>query len=194
MSQYTFTFKKDDIFVEFTTTDKEIVEQQFQIWVADADDYARGHNQGKGKTVRSEELGVRSDFVASQRNLTNQSSDNSTQKTPNSSLLTPNYYILDYKTGKIPPNAEQDFQTIVYLLCVDKFLKRKNGYNSLKFVYLGLKENKQKEILLTPDLKQQYEEKIIQTCKQIDLAVYSNVFSQNKERCVNCEYNKFCEN
>ena len=43
------------------------------------------------KKVSSEELVVSSDFVASQRNLTNQSSDNSTQKTPNSSLLTPNY-------------------------------------------------------------------------------------------------------
>jgi hypothetical protein len=60
MSQYTFTFKKDDIFVEFTTTDKEIVEQQFQIWVADADDYARGHNQGKGKREKGkEEIGNR---------------------------------------------------------------------------------------------------------------------------------------
>ncbi len=41
MSRYTFTFKKDDIFVEFTTEDKDVVERQFQIWVADADDYAR---------------------------------------------------------------------------------------------------------------------------------------------------------
>lgn len=39
MPRYTFTFKKDDIFVEFTTEDKEIVERQFQIWVASADDY-----------------------------------------------------------------------------------------------------------------------------------------------------------
>lgn len=41
MSKYTFTFKKDDIYVEFVTTDKEIVERQFQIWVSDADDYAK---------------------------------------------------------------------------------------------------------------------------------------------------------
>lgn len=41
MPNYTFTFKKDNIFVEFKTTDKEIVERQFQIWVADADDYAK---------------------------------------------------------------------------------------------------------------------------------------------------------
>jgi len=41
MSNYTFTFKKDDISVEFTTTDKYTVEKQFQIWVADADNYAK---------------------------------------------------------------------------------------------------------------------------------------------------------
>ncbi len=63
------------------------------------------------------------------------------------------YFILDYKTGQIPQNAEQDFQTIVYLLAADRFLKRKDGYNSLKFIYLGLKENKEKEITLTPELK-----------------------------------------
>jgi len=43
MSKYTFTFKKDNIFVEFTTADRDVVERQFQIWVADADEYARMH-------------------------------------------------------------------------------------------------------------------------------------------------------
>jgi CRISPR/Cas system-associated exonuclease Cas4 (RecB family) len=102
------------------------------------------------------------------------------------------YFILDYKTGNLPQNAEQDFQTIVYLLSTDKFLIKKGGYNSLKFIYLGLKEDKQKEILLTPSLKKQYEEKIVETCKKIDLAVFSGVFSQSKERCKNCEFNKLC--
>lgn len=45
MSKYTFTFKKDDIFVEFTTTDKDTVERQFKIWVADADAHARKAKQ-----------------------------------------------------------------------------------------------------------------------------------------------------
>lgn len=102
------------------------------------------------------------------------------------------YYILDYKTGYLPKNAEQDFQTIVYLLAADKFLNKKGGYNSLKFVYLGLKESKEKEIILTPELKKQYEEKLIETCKKIDLTVFSEVFSQNKERCQNCEFSKLC--
>lgn len=103
------------------------------------------------------------------------------------------YFILDYKTGKIPANAEQDFQTIVYLLAADKFLAQKGGYNSLKFVYLGLKENKEKEIILTPELKKQYEEKIIETCKNIDSTVSSGNFACKKERCQRCEYTKFCE-
>lgn len=40
MPNYTFTFKKDDIFVEFCTTDKEIIERQFQLWVTSASVYA----------------------------------------------------------------------------------------------------------------------------------------------------------
>jgi hypothetical protein len=39
MSKYTFTFKKDDIFVEFTTEDRDVIERQFQIWVTAADNY-----------------------------------------------------------------------------------------------------------------------------------------------------------
>ncbi len=103
-----------------------------------------------------------------------------------------NFIILDYKTGNIPQNAEQDFQTIIYLLCTDKFLTKKNGYNSLKFAYLGLKNNINKEILLTENLKKQSEEKVIKTCKKIDFAVNSGVFEKNKENCEVCEYNNFC--
>lgn len=55
MPRYTFTFKKDDIFVEFTTEDMEVVERQFQIWVADADDYAR-HNKTKPRAEKTEEF------------------------------------------------------------------------------------------------------------------------------------------
>ena len=55
MSKYTFTFKKDNIFVEFTTEDRDVVERQFQIWVADADEYARSHksNAQKEKTINT---------------------------------------------------------------------------------------------------------------------------------------------
>lgn len=103
-----------------------------------------------------------------------------------------NFYILDYKTGNIPQNAEYDFQTIVYLLCADKLLKAKGGYDSLKFLYLGLKNNNEKEIVLTEDLKKEYEEKIIKTCKKIEFSINSNVFEKNKD-CSNCEYFKLCK-
>jgi len=104
-----------------------------------------------------------------------------------------NYFILDYKTGKIPLNAEQDFQTIVYLLAVEKFLKSKKiPCISLQFVYLGLKENVEKSVLLNEELKKQYEEKIVSICKKIDLAINSYVFSKNKDGCKNCEYNNIC--
>lgn len=103
-----------------------------------------------------------------------------------------NYFILDYKTGNIPKNAEQDFQTITYLLCADKLLKaKKSGYDSLKFVYIGLKNGEEKEISLTAELKNQYEEKISTTCKNIDFAINSGVFKPCED-CKNCEYHKLC--
>lgn len=107
------------------------------------------------------------------------------------------FVILDYKTGNIPQNAQWDFQTIVYLLCADKFLNRNNSsqksaYNSLKFVYLGLKKDIEKEILLTEDLKKQYEDKIVSTCKNLDFAVNTNIFLKNTDCCKNCEYCKIC--
>ena len=43
------------------------------------------------------------------------------------------------------------------------------------------------------EAKKQYEEKIASTCEKINFAIDSNVFSKNKERCLRCEYNKFCE-
>ena len=102
------------------------------------------------------------------------------------------YFILDYKTGNIPKNAEKDFQTITYLLCADKLLKsKKGGYNSLKFVYLGLKNDEEKEISINDELKKQYEEKVLELCKNIDFAVTSGVFLPCKD-CKNCEYNKLC--
>lgn len=41
MPNYTFTFKKDDVFVEFNSEDKDVVKRQFQIWVDVADDYVK---------------------------------------------------------------------------------------------------------------------------------------------------------
>lgn len=103
-----------------------------------------------------------------------------------------NYHILDYKTGNIPSNAEQDFQTIIYLLCANKLLKSKGSYISLSFIYLGLRENKEVEVKLNDELKKQYEEKIISICDKINFAINSNVFGQSKGKCQTCEYNKLC--
>lgn len=102
------------------------------------------------------------------------------------------FSILDYKTGNIPQNAQEDFQTIVYLLGADKLLNKKGGYESLKFVYLGLKNDENKEIEFSQELKKHYEEKITETCSKINSAVNSNTYTKNPEKCKFCEYSKIC--
>ena len=103
------------------------------------------------------------------------------------------YYILDYKTGAIPNNPQEDYQTIVYLLCVDKYLKSKNNQaESLQFVYLGLKKNQEMSILLTKELKKHYEQKILDICGKISLAVKSNSFQCVSEHCEKCEFRGIC--
>lgn len=54
MSNYTFTFKKDNIFVDFSTTDREVVERQFRIWVDSASDFVKAH-PSKTKTQKTEQ-------------------------------------------------------------------------------------------------------------------------------------------
>ena len=49
-----------------------------------------------------------------------------------------NYYILDYKTGSAPKNAETDFQTIIYLLAVREFFKT----DKVVFCLYGFKKQK----------------------------------------------------
>ena len=75
-----------------------------------------------------------------------------------------NYYILDYKTGQIPKNATFDFQTMVYLYCVDKLIKY---YESLNFVYIGLKENVSEKIDFDKKIAEKYKELILKGCLQI---------------------------
>ncbi len=94
------------------------------------------------------------------------------------------YYILDYKTGLIPPNPENDFQTIVYLLAVSKFLKK---YNSLSLVYIDLKNNLNHKIEFTRE--NEYKTELSKICKQISEA---QSFPPNTKNCKYCEYNKFC--
>ncbi len=98
------------------------------------------------------------------------------------------YYILDYKTGQIPKNPEYDYQTIIYLLMVNKLIK---NYSSLNFVYIDLKNQKTTEIRFTDKLKQEYEEKLLKILKDIEKSLKLNIFSQQKE-CKYCEYYKLC--
>lgn len=97
------------------------------------------------------------------------------------------YYILDYKTGDIPKNPKFDFQTMIYLLCMDKFLK---NYDSLSFVYINLKEMNNSVIEFNKSLKVQYEQKLCEVCEKI---VEDNSFNPNPKNCKFCEYSKFCK-
>lgn len=99
-----------------------------------------------------------------------------------------NYFILDYKTGSIPKNPEKDFQTMIYLICADLILSERN---SLSFVYIDLKNNENKIIEFTPQLKKFYEQRIKEQCHII---LNSKDFEdkENKEHCRFCEYSKIC--
>lgn len=100
------------------------------------------------------------------------------------------YYILDYKTGSIPKNPEEDFQTMIYLICTDEILKK--GWGScydLSFIYIDLKNNQNHIINFNEDKKQNYTVKILETCEKITTA---KTFTKNLNRCKYCEYNKFC--
>lgn len=96
------------------------------------------------------------------------------------------YYILDYKTGSIPKNPRQDFQTMVYLICADRKLKQ---YNSLRFVYIDLKNNQNEVIELTSESRKDYEKMLEEVCKYIS---HTEEYLQNPEKCRFCEYSKIC--
>lgn len=98
------------------------------------------------------------------------------------------YFILDYKTGSVPQNPMFDFQTMVYLLCVDKYLK---SYNSLKFVYIDLKKEKDLIIDFSKDTKTQYAEIIYNNCQKISNDIIYEC-CQNPKECSLCEYQKIC--
>lgn len=97
------------------------------------------------------------------------------------------YYILDYKTGTIPQDPHHDYQTMVYLLCVDKFLE---NYNSLSFIYIDLKNNKNEIIKYNSELKDIYEEKIVSA---LDLIENDKFCKCKRDNCQFCEYFKICQ-
>ena len=96
------------------------------------------------------------------------------------------YYILDYKTGSIPQNPEYDPQTMIYLLCADKYIK---NYDSLSFVYIDLKNKQNYIIKFNEQLKEKYEKELINICSLIDS---DSLYACNKNSCKYCEYGKIC--
>lgn len=96
------------------------------------------------------------------------------------------YFILDYKTGAIPKNPEYDYQTMVYLICADRVLK---NYNTLKFIYIDLKNNKNYVIAFDSEKKAQYIEYLTKICDKISQTLE---FDLSSEKCKFCEYAKFC--
>lgn len=99
---------------------------------------------------------------------------------------TDDYFILDYKTGSIPKDCETDFQTMVYLLCADKKIKE---YNSLKFVYIDLKNNENAIIEFTEEKKFLYIQSLKAVCEKISRTAE---YPQNCDKCKFCEYQKLC--
>lgn len=97
------------------------------------------------------------------------------------------YYILDYKTGKIPNNAKYNFQTIVYLMCCDKLI---SDYTSLNFVYLDVRTGNEEIITFTPSLKNEYELILKNTLEGI--AKLSEPTSHKGRQCSICSYSKMC--
>ncbi len=96
------------------------------------------------------------------------------------------YFILDYKTGSIPKNPRYDPQTMVYLLCADRYLK---DYNLLSFVYIDLKNKQNHVIEFNSVLKTQYEQELYKICTQI---TSDSLYKCNPEFCKFCEFNKIC--
>ena len=94
------------------------------------------------------------------------------------------YYILDYKTGAIPPNPEFDFQTMIYLYCASKILNT----TCLKFVYIDLKNNENKIIEFSKDRMTEYEKTLSDMLDKMN----TTDFPQNTDGCRFCEYNKLC--
>lgn len=96
------------------------------------------------------------------------------------------YYILDYKTGSVPQNPEFDFQTMIYLLCLDRYLKE---YKSLSFVYIALKEDKNYVIEFNEKHRELYAEKIQKICTKI---TQDKLYKCNLQNCGLCEFSKIC--
>ena len=96
------------------------------------------------------------------------------------------YYILDYKTGGVDIDMRYDLQTMVYLTTCDRFIE---NYDSLSFVYIDLKEDKEVTVLYNSDLKEEYTQKLTDLCMSIEKF---DISKYNKPDFCKCEYEKLC--
>lgn len=93
-----------------------------------------------------------------------------------------NYYILDYKTGRVPADPQNDLQTLVYLASLAAHLE--GAFKSLKFVYIDLKNNKNHII--------DYELAHPEIIEHICLLIESGKFPP-ADSCTDCEYRHYCK-
>lgn len=94
-----------------------------------------------------------------------------------------NFYILDYKTGTIPKNPKYDYQTMVYVLAVNKFFNT----NKVHFIYIDLKNKEEVKITYTDELAEEYKNKLFCILDKI-----KNVDIYDKKRNCTCEYSSVC--
>ena len=94
-----------------------------------------------------------------------------------------NLYILDYKTGSIPKNPEYDYQTMVYLLCLNNFIKKSGNNFSINFVYIDLKNNENCIIRFDKEKRVQYEEEIIKICQAISNCKFNKILRTKSCEC-----------
>lgn len=142
---YKFTFKKDDIFVEFDTTDREALARQFQIWVTCASVYTY-----QKQRLQEEEI---------QPSQTTQI-ENENQKTVTSQMakveteLTPEPYVLPMEevSAKTNSNIEEPKITLNDL------------QNSSKISTENFNQQEEKETLTLEEKKQE----IAKTVKQAE--------------------------
>ncbi|MBO5739308.1 PD-(D/E)XK nuclease family protein [bacterium] len=93
------------------------------------------------------------------------------------------YYILDYKTGTPPANPKYDYQTMIYLMAVRTFFNT----NKIVFVYIDLKTREEVKVVLTSELIEEYETRLINIAQNIN----DDIFDKKQNKCI-CEYSKIC--
>jgi len=96
------------------------------------------------------------------------------------------YTILDYKTGSAPKNAKYDYQTMIYLLCVNSLFKTEN----ITFIYLDLKNKTETSVKLDGTLIKEYTEKLSQITSKIEKGIFPPV--KDNTVCSSCENKVIC--